>query len=154
MSDHLQSWHDTDTRSAIVEFVERVTAEGGDSYVPPSERIAVFDNDGTLWCEKPMQIEIGFILMRLAAMAEADAALREQQPWKAAYEKDYGWLGDAITKHYHGDDSRHEGADGRPRPRLRRPDRRRVRGGRRRVPDRGQAPDPRPRLPSSAATGR
>ena len=43
--------------------------------------------------------------MRLAAMAEADAALREQQPWKAAYEKDYGWLGDAITKHYQGDDS-------------------------------------------------
>ncbi len=105
MTDHLQSWHHTDTRNAIVEFVERVTAEGGDSYVPPSERIAVFDNDGTLWCEQPMQIEIGFILMRLAAMAEADEALRDQQPWKAAYEKDYGWLGGAISKHYQGDES-------------------------------------------------
>ena len=52
-----------------------------------------------------MPIELGFILRRLAAMAEADAALREQQPWKAAYEKDYGWLGGAITKHYQGDDS-------------------------------------------------
>ena len=65
----------------------------------------MFDNDGTLWCEKPMPIELGFILMRLAAMAEADASLRERQPWKAAYEQDYGWLGEAITKHYHGDDS-------------------------------------------------
>ena len=58
---------------AIVDFVERVTAEGGPDYVPPPERIAVFDNDGTLWCEKPMPIELGFILHRLAAMAEADA---------------------------------------------------------------------------------
>ena len=72
MSDDLTSWHDTGTRQAIVEFVERVTTEGGPDYVPPSERIAVFDNDGTLWCEKPMPIELGFILMRLAEMAEAD----------------------------------------------------------------------------------
>ena len=105
MSDHLASWHDTDTRKAIVDFVERVTTEGGEGYVAPAERVAVFDNDGTLWCEKPMPIELGFILMRLAEMAEADASLRGRQPWKAAHEKDYGWLGAAITKHYHGDDS-------------------------------------------------
>ncbi len=105
MGDHLSSWNDTKTRSAIVEFVERITAEGSDDYVPPAERIAVFDNDGTLWCEKPMPIEIGFVLLRLAAMAEADESLRERQPWKAAYEKHYEWLGEAITKHYHGDDS-------------------------------------------------
>jgi hypothetical protein len=65
----------------------------------------VFDNDGTLWCEKPMPIELGFILMRLAEMAEADESLRERQPWKAAREKDYAWLGAVITKHYNGDDS-------------------------------------------------
>ncbi len=105
MSDHLTSWHDTETRQAIVEFVERVTTEGGPDYVPPSERIAVFDNDGTLWCEKPMPIELGFILTRLSEMAEADESLRGRQPWKAAYDKDYGWLGAAITKHYHGDES-------------------------------------------------
>ena len=105
MSDDLTSWHDTGTRQAIVEFVERVTTEGGPDYVPPSERIAVFDNDGTLWCEKPMPIELGFILMRLAEMAESDESLRGRQPWKAAYDKDYGWLGEAITKHYHGDES-------------------------------------------------
>ena len=62
----LESWNDTPTRQAIVEFVERVTHEGGADYVPPAERIAVFDNDGTLWCEKPMPIELGFILHRLA----------------------------------------------------------------------------------------
>ena len=73
--------------------------------MPPEERVAVFDNDGTLWCEKPMPVELGFILERLAASAEADAALRDRQPWKAAYEKDYAWLGGVIDKHYAGDDS-------------------------------------------------
>jgi hypothetical protein len=82
-----------------------LTTEGGPDYVPPSERITTFDNDGTLWCEKPMPIELGFILLRLAEMAEADASLREQQPWKAAREGDHDWLGGAITKHYHGDDA-------------------------------------------------
>jgi hypothetical protein len=101
----LPSWNDTRTRAAIVDFVERVTTEGGPDFVPPSERIATFDNDGTLWCEKPMPIEVGFILLRLADMAEADESLREKQPWKAAREHDYHWLGDVITKHYHGDDS-------------------------------------------------
>jgi hypothetical protein len=105
MTEQLTSWRDTATRKAIVDFVERVTAEGGPDFVPPSERIAVYDNDGTLWCEKPMPIELGFVLMRLAEMAEADESLREKQPWKAAREKDYAWLADGITKHYHGDDS-------------------------------------------------
>jgi phosphoserine phosphatase len=101
----LPSWNDTATRRAIVRFVESVTEKGGSSYVPPEERVAVFDNDGTLWCEKPMPIELGFILQRLAAMAEQDASLRERQPWKAAHTRDYAWLGDVITKHYHGDDT-------------------------------------------------
>jgi phosphoglycolate phosphatase-like HAD superfamily hydrolase len=102
---HLGSWNETPTRSAIVDFVERVTKEGGPDFVPPAERIATFDNDGTLWCEKPMPIEVGFILKRLAEMAAADESLREKQPWKAAQEKDYHWLGEVITKHYHGDDA-------------------------------------------------
>ena len=101
----LASWNDTPTRRAIVDFVERVSQEDGAQYVPPDERIAVFDNDGTLWCEKPMPVELGFILTRLDEMAEQDASLRDRQPWKAAREKDYGWLGDVITKHYHGDDT-------------------------------------------------
>jgi phosphoserine phosphatase len=101
----LASWNDTPARQAIVEFVEGSTREGGADYVPPSERIAVFDNDGTLWCEKPMPIELGFILQRLAGMCEVDASLRARQPWKAAHERDYAWLGGVLTKHYHGDDT-------------------------------------------------
>jgi hypothetical protein len=101
----LASWNDTPTRQAIIEFVERVTDEGGRDYVPAADRIAVFDNDGTLWCEKPMPIELGFILHRLAEMSEIDASLRDRQPWKAAHDRDYAWLGNVITKHYHGDDA-------------------------------------------------
>jgi phosphoserine phosphatase len=101
----LSSWRDTPTRQAIVDYVENAVAEGGSQYVPPAERVAVFDNDGTLWCEKPMPLELGFILERLAEMAEQDPSLRTRQPWQAAWEKDYAWLGGVITKHYHGDDS-------------------------------------------------
>jgi hypothetical protein len=77
---------------AIADFVRRVTTEGRPEYIPSAERIAVFDNDGCLWCEKPMPIELGFILRRLATMAEKDASLRERQPWKAAHEQDFAWL--------------------------------------------------------------
>ena len=99
MNAHLASWNDGPARAAIVDFVDRVTDEGGPEHVPPPERVAVFDNDGTLWCEKPMPIELGFVLQRLGAMAEADASLRERQPWKAAHDRDYAWLGTAMTKH-------------------------------------------------------
>ena len=103
--EHLASWNDTPTRQAIVDFVERVTTEGSPDHLEPEARVATFDNDGTLWCEKPMPIELGFILQRLAAMADQDPDLRGRQPWKAAHDQDYGWLGDVITKHYQGDDS-------------------------------------------------
>lgn len=102
---HLASWNDTPTRQALVDYVEGAVQEGGAQYVPLSERIAVFDNDGTLWCEKPMPPELGFVLQRLAEMAEQDPSLRARQPWQAAREKDYAWLGGVLTKHYHGDDS-------------------------------------------------
>jgi phosphoglycolate phosphatase-like HAD superfamily hydrolase len=102
---HLASWNDGPATASIREFVARVTGDGSPDFVPPEERVAVFDNDGTLWCEKPMPIELGFILQRLAAMATQDPELRDRQPWKAAYDRDHGWLGDVITKHYAGDDS-------------------------------------------------
>jgi phosphoserine phosphatase len=101
----LACWEDTATRRAILDFVASVTDVDGPAFVAPHERVAVFDNDGTLWCEKPMPIELGFILQRLAEMADEDASLRRRQPWQAAYDSDYGWLGDALTKHYVGDDS-------------------------------------------------
>jgi phosphoserine phosphatase len=102
--DPLASWRDGASKQAITEFVQRVTTEDSPRFVPPVERVAVFDNDGTLWCEKPMPIQLDFILRRLAAMADQDPELRTRQPWQAAHTRDYGWLGQVITKHYHGDD--------------------------------------------------
>ena len=89
----LTSWNDTATRQAIVDYVGRVTTDGPD-FVPVEERIAAFDNDGTLWCEKPLPIQLAFILERLAEMATLDESLRSRQPWKASYEHDMKWLGD------------------------------------------------------------
>jgi phosphoglycolate phosphatase-like HAD superfamily hydrolase len=105
MSTGLQSWNDGSSKRAIERFVTSVTTPGSPDFVKPEARIAVFDNDGTLWCEKPMPVELGFILQRLSATAAHDPALREQQPWKAACDKDYAWIADAITSHYQGDDT-------------------------------------------------
>jgi phosphoglycolate phosphatase-like HAD superfamily hydrolase len=102
--DHLDSWTDTPTRAAIESYVAIVTTDGPD-FVPPEERIATFDNDGTLWVEKPIPIQLDFSLYRMSSMAEADPSLQDQQPWKAAFEKDMKWLGEAMVKHYHGDDN-------------------------------------------------
>jgi len=101
MAGELASWNDGAARRAIVDFVERTVAGG----VPVDERIAVFDNDGTLWCEQPMPIQLDFILRRLVEMAEAAPNLRERQPWKAAYERDHAWLGGLMAEHYAGDDT-------------------------------------------------
>ena len=101
MAEMLGSWRDGAAKRAIVAFVERAVAE-----VPVEERVATFDNDGTLWCEKPMPIQGDFILRRLYAMAEADPALRGRQPWKAAHERDYAWLGAVLDDHYAGDDTK------------------------------------------------
>jgi phosphoserine phosphatase len=103
VTDALSSWNDTATKAAITTFVERVTT--GPDAVPPEDRIAVFDNDGTLWTEKPMPVELVFILQRWTEMAQADPSLRERQPWKAAFEKDYAFLSGAIDKHYAGDET-------------------------------------------------
>ena len=100
----LSSWNDTSTRRVIVEFVNRITEDTSPDYVSPADRIATFDNDGTLWCEKPMYIQIDYLLRQLAAQAEADPALRSKQPWQAAWQSDFAWLGNTITKHYQGDD--------------------------------------------------
>jgi hypothetical protein len=97
----LDSWHPGAAKDTIVEFVERTVAEG----VPTDERVAVFDNDGTLWCEKPMPIQADFILRRLAEMADADPELRTRQPWQAAYERDFAWFGKVLADHYAGDDA-------------------------------------------------
>jgi hypothetical protein len=81
VTEELVSWNDGTARRAVVEFAQQTVSAG----VPPEERVAVFDNDGTLWCEKPMPIQADFILRRLYEMAQADPGLRRRQPWKAAY---------------------------------------------------------------------
>ena len=101
----LPSWRDGAAKEAIVAFVARVCGEDGSEPVPAEERLAAFDNDGTLWCEKPMPIQLDFILRRLVEMAEADPGLRARQPWKAASERDYGWLSRLMAEHYAGDDT-------------------------------------------------
>ena len=105
MAGMLESWNDGPTKSAITEFVGRVTEEGGPDYVEPAARVAVFDNDGTLWCEKPMPIQLDFTIRRLAEMARDDRSLQDQQPYQAAYQNDLKWMNAAMVKHYHGDDS-------------------------------------------------
>jgi phosphoserine phosphatase len=82
-----------------------VTDEAHGDFVLPADRVAVFDNDGTLWSEKPIPIQLDFTLFRLAELADADPSLATHQPYKAAVERDYHWLGEAMVKHYHGDDA-------------------------------------------------
>jgi phosphoglycolate phosphatase-like HAD superfamily hydrolase len=100
----LESWNDGATKSAIVDFVGRVTTLGPD-FVAREERIAVFDNDGTLWCEKPAYIQLDFLVRRLAEQAAADPTLAAKQPYLAAANGDLTWFGDTVTKHYQGDDA-------------------------------------------------
>ena len=101
----LSSWRDGPAKQAVLDFVRRTCGEAGSTAVPVEERVAVFDNDGTLWCEKPVAIQLYFILRRLVDMAEARPELRERQPWKAAYENDRSWFDAIMAAHYAGDDS-------------------------------------------------
>src|SRR3954471_16227855 len=95
----LPSWRDGRARRAILDFV----AAARDA-VPVQERVAVFDNDGTLWCEKPVPVQLDFILRRFVEMAQADPGLSERQPFKAAVERDHDWFETLMTEHYAGDD--------------------------------------------------
>jgi hypothetical protein len=103
--DPLSTWNQGAAKEAIISFVDQTCADGSANAAPVAERVAVFDNDGTLWCEKPMPIQLDFILRRLAEMAEAEPTLRDRQPWKAAHERDYGWLAQIMAEHYAGDDT-------------------------------------------------
>src|SRR4051812_12968753 len=102
--EELPSWRPGPARDAVLRFAGRVSGADGSPPVPVEQRVAVFDNDGTLWCEKPMPIQLDFILRRLVEMASAHPALRDQQPWQAACDGDAAWLNRVITDHYAGDD--------------------------------------------------
>ena len=92
ITDPLVSWRDTPTKQAIIDFVNAVTDASESKYVPPAERVAVFDNDGTLWCEKPAYIQLFFAIARLKQMAEANATLLNKPAFKAAATGDLGYF--------------------------------------------------------------
>jgi hypothetical protein len=91
----LPSWNDGDTKQAILDFVAKVTDEGGADYVPPSERIATFDNDGTLWIEQPIYTQLAFAMDRVKALAPEHPEWNTTQPFKAVLEGDMKTLGAA-----------------------------------------------------------
>lgn len=94
--DPLPSWNDGATKQRIIEFVETVTDASNPQYVPPSERIATFDNDGTLWCEQPLYTQLQFAIDRVQALAP-DNPQWKTEPWfQAIIEGDQEQLG-AIT---------------------------------------------------------
>jgi hypothetical protein len=97
-ADPLPSWKDGPAKQAITGFVTDVTKAGGKDFVPPAQRIAVFDNDGTLWVEQPMYTQLAFVLDRLKTLAPAHPEWMEQQPFKAALEGDLATLGAAGTE--------------------------------------------------------
>jgi phosphoserine phosphatase len=84
----LPSWNDGAARRAIVSFVERVTKDGGPDYVPPAERIAVFDNDGTLWSEQPMYVQLAFAIDRVKALAPSHPGWRTKEPFASVLKGD------------------------------------------------------------------
>lgn len=94
----LPSWNEGPTKSAIIDFIARVTREGGPDYVPPAERIAVFDNDGTLWSEQPMYVQLAFGLDRIKAQSAQHPEWKTTQPFKAALEGDAKTLAQGGAK--------------------------------------------------------
>ncbi len=87
-ADPLPSWNDGATKSAITNFVARVTTQGGPDFVPPDQRIATFDNDGTLWIEQPMYVQLAFVLDRVKALAPQNPGWKTKQPFKAVLDGD------------------------------------------------------------------
>jgi len=92
----LPSWSDGPAKSAILEFIQSVTTPGA-SFVPPSDRIATFDNDGTLWCEKPLYVQADFLFRRFVAMVKEDPQRAKEQPYMAVVEGDREWLKDIYA---------------------------------------------------------
>ncbi len=97
--DPLPSWNDGATKQAIVKFVEAVTTEGGSGFVAPADRIATFDNDGTLWTEHPLYTQAMFALDRVALLAPQHPAWKTEEPFKSVLAGDR----EAMAKFTEGD---------------------------------------------------
>ncbi len=102
MTTTLSLWHDTQARQTIVDYVAAVTDQKSADFIPERDRIVVFDNDGTLWVEKPAYIQLFFAIARLKQMAEADPRLLAQPDFKAAATDDMGYFA-KLDPHAGGD---------------------------------------------------
>jgi len=98
--DSLPSWHDTAPKQSIIDFVEKVTKEGSPDFVPAADRIAVFDNDGCLWCENPDPFQVAYVLDELKRRAPLEPASNADPMVQAALAGDLGKL--LEGKHYDG----------------------------------------------------
>ena len=87
-SDPLPSWNDGAAKRAILDFVARTTATGGREFVPVPERIATFDNDGTLWCEQPVYFQFAFAMDRVKALASQHPEWKDREPFKSVLAND------------------------------------------------------------------
>lgn len=90
--DPLPSWNEGANKTALIDFVTAVTSEGGPDYVPPADRIATFDNDGTLWGEQPMYVQLAFILDRVKEMAADHPDWQNTEPYKSVLTNDFSGL--------------------------------------------------------------
>jgi phosphoglycolate phosphatase-like HAD superfamily hydrolase len=88
-TDPLTSWNEGAAKKALTDFVARVTKQGAPDFVPPAERIATFDNDGTLWCEQPMYVQFAFTIDRVKELAAKNPEWKNKQPFKAVLENDF-----------------------------------------------------------------
>lgn len=91
-TDPLPSWNEGTVKQKLIDFVTRTTKEGGADFVPAQERIAVFDNDGTLWNEQPMYVQLAFVLDRVKVLAQAHPDWKEKDPYKSALASDFAGL--------------------------------------------------------------
>jgi len=97
-ADPLPSWHDTDARERIIAFVDVVTDPASEDYVTPSDRIAVFDNDGTLWGEQPVYFQLIYAVDEVKEMAKADPSILTSEALKAAADGDFAALAEGGEK--------------------------------------------------------
>jgi phosphoglycolate phosphatase-like HAD superfamily hydrolase len=97
-NDPLPSWNDGQNKQSILDFVAAVTKEGSPDFVPVPQRIATFDNDGTLWCEQPMYVQLAFALERVKSLSNQHPEWKTMQPFKAVLDNDIATLAKSGEK--------------------------------------------------------
>jgi phosphoglycolate phosphatase-like HAD superfamily hydrolase len=97
-NDPLPSWNDGQNKQSILDFVAAVTKEGSPDFVLVPQRIATFDNDGTLWCEQPMYVQLAFALERVKSLSNQHPEWKTKQPFKAVLDNDIATLAKSGEK--------------------------------------------------------